>query len=36
MQDFKEPLYLMDKPRQVADTRTDEQRRYPELFRHAQ
>ena len=26
----------MDKPRRVEDTRTEEERRYPELFRHAQ
>ena len=36
MQDFKEPLYLTDKPRRIEDTRTEEQRKYPQLFRHAQ
>ena len=34
MQDFREPLYLTDKPLQLPDTRTDEELRYSELFRH--
>lgn len=32
-QDFREPLYLTDKPVVLQDTRTDEEKRYPELFR---
>lgn len=32
-QDFREPLYLLDRPVRLADTRTEEERRYPELFR---
>lgn len=33
LQDFREPLYLTDKPVVLQDTRTEEERRYPELFR---
>ena len=33
LQKFREPLYLLDKPVQVQDDRTDEERKYPELFR---
>ena len=33
-QDFREPLYLTDKVLQLPDTRSDEDLRYPELFRH--
>ena len=33
-QDFLEPLYLLDKPVLIEDTRTQEQLEYPELFRH--
>ncbi|KAI7844155.1 hypothetical protein COHA_002290 [Chlorella ohadii] len=32
-QDFREPLYLTDKPVVYKDTRTEEERRYPQLFR---
>ncbi|GMH34419.1 hypothetical protein BSKO_02253 [Bryopsis sp. KO-2023] len=32
--DFREPLYLHDKPIWREDTRTEEQIKYPELFRH--
>ncbi|GAB4818813.1 hypothetical protein N2152v2_005859 [Parachlorella kessleri] len=32
--DFREPLYLLDKPVWVEDTRSEEERKYPELFRH--
>jgi len=31
-QRFREPLYLTDRPLLLPDTRTDEQRRFPELF----
>jgi hypothetical protein len=31
--DFREPLYLLDKPVYVQDTRTEEERKYPQLFR---
>eukprot|EP00887_Chlorella_sp_A99_P002105 scaffold21.g2105.t1 len=31
--DFREPLYLLDRPVWVEDTRSEEERRYPELFR---
>jgi len=34
MQDFREPLYLTDKPVRLLDNRTDEELRYPELFQH--
>ena len=34
VQDFVEPLYLTDKPSIILDTRTEEQQKYPELFRH--
>ena len=34
LQDFFEPLYLKDKPRRIVDTRTEEQQKYPELFKH--
>lgn len=34
-QDFREPLYLTDKPVVYKDTRTEEERRYPQLFRWA-
>ena len=33
VQDFREPLYLLDRPVWVEDTRSEEERRYPELFR---
>ena len=33
-QDFKEPLYLTDVPVRIEDDRTEEEKRYPELFRH--
>lgn len=33
LQDFREPLYLLDKPVRLEDTRTEEEKRYPELFR---
>lgn len=31
--DFREPLYLTDKPVVLEDTRSEEEKRYPELFR---
>ena len=34
MQSFREPLYLKDRPVQLPDPRTEEEIRYPELFRH--
>jgi hypothetical protein len=34
LQNFREPLYLTDKPLQLPDTRTEEEIKYPELFRH--
>jgi hypothetical protein len=33
MQKFREPLYLNDKPVRMEDTRSEEERKYPELFR---
>jgi hypothetical protein len=33
VQNFREPLYLKDKPVRVEDTRSEEERKYPELFR---
>ena len=33
-QDFREPLYLTDKPVQLLDNRSEEDLRYPELFKH--
>jgi hypothetical protein len=33
VQSFREPLYLRDKPVRVEDTRSEEERKYPELFR---
>ena len=33
-QDFHEPLYLTDVPVQIEDTRSAEEQKYPELFRH--
>ena len=33
-QDFREPLYLRDKPLRIPDTRSEEERKYPEFFRH--
>lgn len=33
LQDFREPLYLKDKPVRIEDTRSEEERKYPELFR---
>jgi hypothetical protein len=33
VQNFREPLYLRDKPVRVEDTRSEEERKYPELFR---
>ena len=33
LQDFREPLYLLDKPVWLEDDRSEEERRYPELFR---
>lgn len=35
LQNFKDPLYLMDKPVIITDKRTEEQRKYPEFFQHA-
>ena len=32
-QDFREPLYLLDKPVRLEDTRSEEEKKYPELFR---
>ncbi|KAK9814645.1 hypothetical protein WJX72_009229 [[Myrmecia] bisecta] len=32
--DFREPMYLTDKPVRYEDTRSLEERQYPELFRH--
>ncbi len=32
-QNFREPLYLKDRPVRVEDTRSEEERKYPELFR---
>ena len=32
-QNFREPLYLLDTPVRVEDTRNEEERKYPELFR---
>lgn len=32
-QDFREPLYLLDKPVVLQDTRTEEEKKYPQLFR---
>lgn len=32
-QNFREPLYLLDTPVRVEDTRSEEERKYPELFR---
>ncbi|BDA49058.1 probable hypoxia-inducible factor 1-alpha inhibitor [Coccomyxa sp. Obi] len=34
LQNFREPLYLTDKPLQLPDNRTEEEIKYPELFRH--
>ena len=34
MQAFREPLYLQDRPVQLPDTRSEEEVKYPELFRH--
>lgn len=34
IQDFREPLYLHDKPVWIKDTRSEEQIKYPELFQH--
>lgn len=34
LQSFREPLYLTDRVLQLPDTRTDEQRCFPELFPH--
>lgn len=31
--EYREPLYLSDKPVQKADSRTEEEKKYPELFR---
>ena len=31
---FREPLLLTDTPKQIADTRTEEEKKYPTLFRH--
>ena len=33
-QSFREPLYLTDHALQLPDTRSNEQRRFPELFPH--
>jgi hypothetical protein len=33
MQEFREPLYLLDRPVWIEDTRSEEERKYPELFR---
>lgn len=32
-QNFREPLLITDTPRRIEDTRTDEERKYPTLFR---
>ena len=32
-QTFREPLYLLDRPVRQEDARSEEERRYPELFR---
>ncbi len=32
-QNFREPLYLKDHPVCVEDTRSEEERKYPQLFR---
>ena len=34
VQDCREPLYLKDTPVIVEDTRSDEQRNFPEFFQH--
>jgi hypothetical protein len=34
-QDFREPLYLLERPVVLQDGRTEEERKYPELFRWA-
>lgn len=34
LQDFREPLYLTDTAVQLEDTRSAEERKYPQLFRH--
>ena len=34
VQGFREPLYLTDKPMVYTDCRTEEEKRYPEFFRH--
>lgn len=34
VQDFREPLYLRDAPLHIPDTRSQEERKYPEFFRH--
>ena len=36
LQDFREPLYLLDKPVVLQDTRTEEEKKYPQLFRWVQ
>lgn len=33
-QGFREPLYLTDNPVLLLDDRTEEELKYPELFRH--
>ena len=34
VQGFREPLYLTDKPVLLADDRTEEELKYPQLFQH--
>ena len=34
VQDYREPLYLRDAPLRIPDTRSEEERKYPEFFRH--
>jgi len=31
--DFREPLYLLDRPVRLEDTRTEQEKAFPELFR---
>ena len=33
LQQFREPLYLKDKPVRIEDTRSEEECKYPQLFR---
>lgn len=34
VQDYREPLYLKDKAVYLPDTRSEEERKYPEFFRN--